>query len=316
LEKCKVTLEIMNEAILHIGLSFDENFLNQFYALTSSIFFNNKKEHITIHAITSGISEEEKEKIRKLATRNNACILFYSVPSGFGSDFILNGNWTAATYYRLLLPELLPIEVNNYLYLDTDTLVVGSLYPIFQTDLSTNYVAAVRDRLVPTREDLGITEPFTYFNAGVLLINRKMWIDENITEKALKFLTAYPEKIYYADQDALNYLFKGCWSPLCISYNLMFADIPEGLSKKEYKFFLRDKVIIHFTQHRPWKMLCQNPYRQLYHKYLKASQFKGFTKYIDFDYKKIPAFLKIKLIEAYWNFPFIKSLWQRLKKQF
>lgn len=298
---------------IHIALAFDENYLNQFYALSTSIFTNSISGKIILHAITSGVCESDKEQIRSYVAKNNSDIFFYDVPDNFGFSFPLNGNWTPATYYRLLLPELLPKQVHKYIYIDTDTLVVGDLAILYSINIDESVAAAVRDKLVYTRPSLGIIKPNNYFNAGVLLINKRLWLEQMVTQKAVDFLTKHPDKADYADQDALNYILKDNWVKLDTKFNLMFADIPEDLPRRSHKEYLSDKVILHFTQHRPWNILSRNPLGYLYHQYLKKSPFLVKKKYVDFSYNKLPSFGKIKLIELYINLPFVKVAWRSLK---
>jgi lipopolysaccharide biosynthesis glycosyltransferase len=85
------------------------------------------------------------------------------------------------------------------------------------------------------------------------------------------------------------------------------------MSQKEKEDFLKDKVIIHYTLDRPWKMLCQNPYRNLYHKFLNSSPYKPVHKYVDFGIKKLPAFFKIRLVEVYFNLPLLQRIWKGIK---
>ncbi len=47
-----------------------------------------------------------------------------------------------ATWYRIFLPDLLP-EVDRILFLDADLLALDSLAPLWETDLSEHYLAAV-----------------------------------------------------------------------------------------------------------------------------------------------------------------------------
>jgi len=304
----------LNEAI-HITLSFDENYINQFYVLATSIFANNS-HNIVIHAITSGISEIERKAISDYIVSYNSIINFYSVPADFGKNFRLDGNWTVATYYRLLFPKILPIYINKFIYIDSDTLVVGDLSELWSTDLKSSVIAAVEDRLVTTRPDLGIYRPNSYFNAGILVINRHLWVEQNITAKAVAFLNDFPEKIFYADQDALNYLFKDNWVRLSNRFNLMYADIPEALPSSQFTAYLEDKVIIHFTQHRPWKMLCENRFRYLYHHHLRMSPLgKRASKYTDYtlSVNAITKLLRIRLRELYFDNPQVATIWRGLK---
>ena len=309
-------ISAIHEAI-HITLSFDENYTNQFYAVAASIFANNSYK-IVLHAITSGIDEVEKNIITDYVNNYNASINFYSVPENFGKNFRLDGNWTAATYYRLLFPQILPEHINKFIYIDSDTLVIGDIAKLWSIDLNSHVVAAVEDSMITTRPDLGIYKPNSYFNAGVLLINRSLWQEQVITTKAITFLNDFPEKVLYADQDALNYLFKDNWIKIPNRFNLMFADIPETLPNNQFQEFLADKVILHFTQHRPWKMLCENRFRYLYHHYLGLTPAAAAAGRVvePWTLENVKNLLRIRLRELYFDNPTLSQGWRTLKQSF
>ncbi|WP_139924253.1 glycosyltransferase family 8 protein [Hymenobacter sp. DG01] len=302
---------------IHIALAFDENYISQFYAVAASVFSNNANNRIEFHAIVSGLDSVCKSNIQNYVEQNNSSICFYSVPRNFGQNFRLDGNWTAATYYRLLFPSLLPKEIERYIYIDSDTIVVGDLSKLALVDVSGHVLAAVRDRLIPVRADLEIYDPYSYFNAGVLYINRVLWEEYKITSRAIDFLVSSPEKVLYADQDALNYILKGNWIRLDIKFNLMYADIPENLPKSEFKQFLEDKIIIHFTQHRPWNLLCENRFRYLYHEYLRKtpgileSSKNKYNK--DFKLPILKKLAYIRMREMYFDYPLLGVLWRKIK---
>jgi lipopolysaccharide biosynthesis glycosyltransferase len=141
------------------------------------------------------------------------------------------------------------------------------------------------------------------------------WRKENITSVAIDFLLKYPKKILFVDQCALNAVLYGRWKPLHEKYNLLFSYVPDGMSAKSMKLFLRDKVVIHFTLQRPWQMLCRNRLSFLYFKYLKLSPAGGeVKKYEDFELSKLPMFIKIRLLNFYHDIPFLQSAWQKFKQ--
>lgn len=308
---------MQTEELIHIALAFDTNYLNQVYALATSIFHTNPGRKITIHAIIAQLEASVTAEIRAYVGQHGASICFYEAPAGFGANFRLDGNWTVAAYYRLLFPHLLPKEVDKYIYIDTDTLVVGDLTQLWHTDVKDYVVAAVRDRLIPTRLDLGITTPGNYFNSGVLVVNKRLWIENHITEQSINFINDHPEKIFFADQDALNFLLHEQWQKLDLCYNLMFADIPEDLPRREFETFLRDKVVLHFTQHRPWNRLCENRFRYLYHHYLQVSDKRTGPRYhnLPLSQDNLIRIAKIKIRELYFDHPRVMKAWRAIKSR-
>jgi lipopolysaccharide biosynthesis glycosyltransferase len=192
--------------------------------------------------------------------------------------------------------------------------VINVLKDLYLQDLENYPVGAVYDNYVIKNFELGIMEEGNYFNSGVLLIDVDLWNEQHISDKAIKFLQEYPEKIKFVDQDALNAVLINNWKKLDWKFNVIYTRLPYSLSKNEMQLFIKDKVIIHFTIQRPWLMLCKNRYRNLYFYYLKKSQIKIRKRYVDFSWTKIPAYLKIRLLEWYLDSTFVQKIWRKFKK--
>ena len=299
---------------INLAIAFDQNYISPFYALITSIFENNRSNKIIIHAIVSGLSEEIKNNISNYALKNNAKINYYTIDEQTVAQYVLTSTWTAAVYYRLYFPLLVPNAVNRLLYIDTDTIVVNNLAELYAIDLEHYPVGAVYDTWVKTAPHLDITEEGQYFNSGVLLMDIQKWKTQQITEKAFAFLNTNPEKIKFVDQDALNAVLVHNWKKLDAKFNMMYSSIPEGISKQEMKTFISDKVIVHFTLQRPWNLLCRNRFREFYFYYLQKSPSRQMPKITDFAWQKIPDLIKIRLTEFYYDSPRLQNVWRKLKE--
>jgi lipopolysaccharide biosynthesis glycosyltransferase len=300
---------------IHIGIAFDQNYLLPFHALLNSILANNSDLKINFYLIVSGINEKEKTTIKNRIVESGGAVEFYDPDLMQLKNLVLSGTWTSSVYYRLLFPLLIPDEVNTFLYLDCDIIVLKSLHELYNSDLSEYPLAAVSDSYVPTQPLIGITEPGEYFNSGVLLINVKKWNKQQISQKTLAYLEAFPERIKFVDQCGLNAVLKNNWAKLSIRFNLLFSSIPSDISARELKIFLQDKVVIHFTLQRPWNMLCRNRLRNLYFDYLRRSHrvMFSFLAYADFSFKKLPAWFKIRIVEFYIDTPILRTIRQLMK---
>jgi len=292
---------------IHIAIAFDQNFITPFYVLLTSLFLNNGKHNIVFHTIAEDLEDSEKQRILNFVRQHNAAIFFYSLDKKIVQQFTLakdSPHITAATYYRLYFPELIPPGIDYLLYLDTDIVVIGDISKLYQTSLGNLPVGAVSDPKILKRPDLGIEKEGEYFNAGVLLINIKEWKLQEVTQRAAEFLINFPEKIILADQDALNAILAGSWYKLDKGYNITFYDVPLRIKEKQIEPFLKDKIIIHYTtQNKPWLLTCTNRLRNVYHYYLQKSPRAASNKYIDeelrnkYKYKLIKRRLKEFLID-------------------
>ena len=204
---------------------------------------------------------------------------------------------STASYYRLMLSELLPSNIDKVLYLDCDIVVNGDLSklidlhfsqqnktfdePIHNNNLSDSlsdndyYLYAVdqeshKDMFPRLRKAKFTGEK--YFNAGILYINLKKWRDNNITEKLLENATKYISILEFQDQDVLNITFENFWGELNYKYNAWKHDKNSiekaGLSVDKIK-------IIHFIGPiKPWHIQCKHPYKKIYRKYFNKTPYK------------------------------------------
>ena len=108
--------------------------------------------------------------------------------------------WTYMTLMRLVLPRILPAEVERCLWLDTDTIVEQDIGNLFDMPLRGNYVAMVEE---PVRSRY----PFKYHNSGVILMDLNALRMDGIWQKWVKLVNR--DKMSAPDQDAINLICQG-----------------------------------------------------------------------------------------------------------
>ena len=309
--------------VLHVAVAFDEVYITPIYALLTSLFVSNRDCQIHVHAITSGVSAADKASIAEFARQQEGAAHFYDLSPEVTHGFPVPGPdepeayITLASYYRLFFPRLVPPDIARLLYLDADTLVVGSLLDVYQSDLGGAAAGAVMEAEVPLRAEIGIRRLEDYFNAGVLLMDLPRWRAERISERAIEVITTTPPaKLRYHDQDALNVVFQGTWHRLDPRYNLMNAYVPHDLPRRAYRRFLADKVIIHYNgRNKPWHRACENKLRFLYPEYLRQSPRAGAGRYLPkpLNRQGLTTLLRSRALETYFNYPEVGHLWRRVK---
>lgn len=199
----------------------------------------------------------------------------HSFYSGFRIDFVLveeevfvkakviSSYITLATYYRLLIPELIT-DYDKCIYLDCDTIIECDLSELYQTDIEQYYMAAVKEYggIKEAREahrvQIGIPSMDEYVNAGMLLMNLVKMKEDNIVNVMLPLM----EKGFIAgDQDALNIACYGKIKLLPIRYNLFERYylhkkllLRDNVPSHEVAEAEKEKGIIHFAggNMKPW----------------------------------------------------------------
>lgn len=238
--------------ILPIFMASDDNFVPYAATAIASIVANTRQP-VKFNILDSGISEERKVLLASLARTcaTNLCFCRVNSESEFSKFpvFCHAGNRSYATYNRLLIPKLFP-DVGKCLYLDSDIIALGDISGLFNVDLDGCALGAVWHPSratfeTETKELMEIEEPYRYFNAGVLLIDTKMWNALNVTKELSLIVEKYGEAVKHHDETLLNKYFTGRYKILDLCYNYMNWDFDHSIC---------DKIILrHFAlQLKPW----------------------------------------------------------------
>ncbi len=199
---------------------------------------------VRLHLLTDESFQEEDERLFSfLAGRfeNLQLKKHLITEEAFEKRSFEGSLWSKAACYRLLLPELLK-DVELCLYLDSDTLVVGNIEPLWETDMSGYCLAGVFQNIAPVREQtVGDQIPGlqTYVNSGVLLMNLKLMRKRNLQDRFMQGITDY----LLVDQDLLNVVCYGSIKLLPPEYNVLAGTSVD--SPKILHFHMRDYL-------RPW----------------------------------------------------------------
>ena len=161
-----------------------------------------------------------------------------------------------ATFYRLFIAQILPVEIDQALYLDVDMLALRSIASILQESVSGLVAAA--DHCTPANEiRLWGARGGSYFQAGVLMIPLKIWREHDLVNRFLQVMTMEQQRILLWDQDVLNIALRDQWQRIPIWYNVNAA-LAHSFSQVELEMNAR---IVHFTgHHKPWNSLGSSPF--------------------------------------------------------
>lgn len=269
----------------------DKGFMMPTGVMMYSVCANNPDVAVVFHiVIDESIADEEKSDLEENISgfQNKKCV-FYRVSNQLTASFpLISGiHISRAAYYRIFLAEILPQTLDKVLYLDGDIIVRHSLLPLWNTDLSDNYAIGAAIDWAEERQEvferLGYSRQKGHFNSGVMLINLDYWRTHDIAKDCINYLTDYPERIVFVDQDVLNVVLqdKKLQIPLKYNYQTGFLrKVPEWNVEKhdeEIEDGMKDPVIVHFTEaNKPWlKCLMPHPFRSTFVKYQKLTRWKG-----------------------------------------
>ncbi|MDR5609828.1 MULTISPECIES: glycosyltransferase [unclassified Arsenophonus] len=246
----------------NIAYGVDKNFLLGTAISINSVLINNIDTDFNFHLFTDYIDDEYIQRFQKMITKYNSNIIIYLLDAEELKQLSTSDFWSYATYFRLIAFEYLSTNINSILYLDADVICKGSLKELFQLNLANSFAAVVLDvdnmqQSSATR--LKLTDlNGKYFNAGVIYVNLKKWIENDLSKKSLELVRGKTNfgKLKYLDQDALNILFQTQNIYLSRDYNCIYTLKNElayhDLSK--YKNTITDStILIHYTGvTKPW----------------------------------------------------------------
>jgi lipopolysaccharide biosynthesis glycosyltransferase len=266
-----------------VALATDENFVcRTAVALHSILTHASRQVEVTI--LQSGLSDVDKSNLQSLCPPFGVKMYFAEVKKERLRDLpVVSHRMSHAAYFRLLLPELVPGDVDKILYLDSDIVCSGDIAPLWDTDVTEYAVAATREpilidegrrslfrRMFHSRADVIALNDASYFNTGVLLINLKKWRDARISERVLDWRLRNAHLTMLHDQDALNAVLDGDWLQLSVRWNFS----PSYLRMTHFRFERHrqqlDPVIVHLSGgHGPAR------YRRLARRHLAAIEWAG-----------------------------------------
>ena len=260
---------------MDICFAINKEYVQHLSVAITSIIVNNADSPLEFHVLSKDLTDSDRAVLLRTCRHKQVKINFHKVDDRMFADLKLNiSHISRETYYRYILPELLP-DVSKALYLDADVIVKGSLREIWSLDINNYYMAGVFDTYISDigyKGKVGFHNDDLYVNAGVLLFNLEKIRKDNKVEELFRNTRELASDVEYQDQDILNITFKGKILRLDQKYNYTFRDVVSN-TKKE----LRDSVIVHFTGDRkPWDYFfaTTNPAEVYYYIYLLRSPFK------------------------------------------
>ena len=287
-------------APIHVACGTDRGWLRHSATmLRSAMIAQSRRVHAHV-VVAEGVSEREQGMLRQMVDELGGTLSIYRVPRSELGELLEIG--AAGMWYRTYLPELIQ-DLDRVLYLDSDTIVVDSIEPLWQTDLGPHLLGAVTT-VFPSPEwgsahcaAFGVPAPELYFNSGVMLLDLAAlragsWM-ERVREFALArgdrerlwessghedsdqfraYVREHPERMVFVDQDAFNGVLAERRLPLAPRWNCMQQVHVRALSEPIFGTeavdeAIRSPAILHLAgpaDTKPWSPHADPAMRELY----------------------------------------------------
>ena len=210
-------------------------------------------EPVTVHVLSTDLSDRKAAALRRVVSSFPGGTLEVICVDGarFADAMLTIPYISRETYFRFLLPELLP-GVSRALYLDADLVVRANLRPLYDTKLGDAWLAGAADEWVVNDDGypvgtLGLSPDDPYVNAGVLLFNLEGMRSARVSEALMSALVTLVPKVKFQDQDVLNVVCRGHIRLVDPAWNFTMCDWDR---RKKARGGAR---ILHYTgQAKPW----------------------------------------------------------------
>ena len=276
---------VCHAANLNVVFAIDNNYPPYTMLMIYSIMKNNvSNQNYTFWILEADISPENKEKMTNYVQSIGQEIKFIAVDSKYIENWrklystpeetdLSITHITPISMARILIPELLPQDLDKALYLDSDMLVTEDLKNLYDEDLGNFYAGMVKD------ESWNIDG---YMNAGLILFNLPKWRENRTSRRMISYLNRHMEEFscnqqpfwwkkgcyLYKDQDLMNLFLKNRVKVLDQRWN------NEDIENEEVDLNTT-KGIHHFIGgaiNKPWNSQRSDP-RKLWLHYWKEAPF-------------------------------------------
>ncbi len=190
----------------------DEGFIKYAIVSLKSLIENASREYTyNICFLHTGIGKDTMNEVFALS-EEGFNISFEDVSgylSSIADTFPVRDYYTRTTYFRFFISEMFP-GYDKAIYIDADTIVLGDISRLYNTDIGDNYLGAAHEVVMQKTDVFGEyaervvgVNRNSYFNAGVMLINCKKFREIGVLKKFIEYLSIY-NFVVTQDEDYLN----------------------------------------------------------------------------------------------------------------
>lgn len=260
-----------------IVVASDNHYAVLIAALIKSIEVNHRSnERIFFTIIDDGISNNNKEKVKESIDPMITELNWIKSKDVIPSEIEIPVDQTTlplTTYLRLFAPYAAGLNFDKLIYMDVDMILYDDISNLYNIDIGDNIVGAVQDYMetvnygIPNYKELGIPPETKYFNAGLLLINSKKWIEANVANKAIKYMNDNKIHVRFADQYGLNLVFLNQW-----------YEINRVWNRSDLFDYLPNPSLVHFLNVKPIFKSCFSlqKHKDEFYRLLSLTAFKDF----------------------------------------
>ena len=272
--------------MMNVATALNKKYIPYTGVMLTSLCMNNQREPIRVFLFHHELEDEDIRKLEECLESYDVTIVPKKIDRSLFDDRIFHGDkWSMEAYYRLLMFDVLPEDMDRLLYLDVDMIVNRDIGDFYYRDFGNKNLVVCEntggylnhmERLgEKQKEMLGpmFEKGFRYFNSGMLLIRFDRMVKEYSFDTYVEAMKAWDYQMTAPDQDLLNYLH---WDQVIYEddekYNFFSRIAHEkGIRYEDGKQKLG---IIHFTDEKPWESKNYHyPIEKIWWDYAKETPF-------------------------------------------
>ncbi len=286
-------------AKLDVLYQFNEKYAPYAGISLTSLFENNRAfENITVYVFAEDVTEYSMDLFNKLVQKYGRKICFIDTKEIIKEMQDLGipkyrGSYT--TNMKMFAPKYMSKEVNRLLYLDSDTIICGSLEKLITIDMESKPIAMVLDSLgIKHKVIVGLKKEDAYYNGGVMLFDIEQWNKSRCTERIVAHAKHVRAHYICPDQDLINVVLHGEIKRLGAEYNFQpihsaytynqyykYFGYQNYYSSKELIWALQHLKILHTFRYLgefPWHKDNLHPHTPYFNKYMAISLWSNYKK--------------------------------------
>lgn len=215
------------------------------------------------------------------------------------NDMTISLHMNKMTMYRFLIPDIMK-EYGKIIYLDGDLVLNDDLSKMYNIDLQGKglgavpclafkamyaknigadrhvYKGKIRDYMA---KYIGINDKNCqkYFNAGVLIMDLNVFRNMKFKKNTDKYIESRNGRIWFNDQDILNYFFQEKyieldrkWNTMTINFNHVKEYLPVANMEEYIKAFKNPSIVHYAGGIKPW-LDCDAEYSEYFWKYARKT---------------------------------------------
>lgn len=290
------TLKTSRNSVVAV-LACSNNYVPYLAVMLQSIVQNARQDRkYEIYILMTDVSQENQNRLRRVVEIDERFTLACVDVKYFAEkqNLFVHMHISVETYYRFFILDLFR-DTEKVLYLDCDMAVNADIADLYDTDISGNYLAAVKDidlagsikndlnRAEYVKKDIGCIGADEYFQAGVLLLN----LPEMRKKADMSYLlkVAVERNWSYMDQDILNHVYQkkikylnqswNClvdWQKPDASRMAILKDAPFTLYSEYLEARQAPKIIHYAGPQKPW-LYPEMDFAQEFWEYAKNTSF-------------------------------------------